>query len=291
VVNLLVTLAVDEYVAPVFRNVHTGKLVHGDFPKGVVNEVNYGGSVKAFAFLLNHHCCVSMDKARVFLSDLTNGELMISKGMVSGLGKEFSRKTEAERKKAFADLLLSPVMHVDFTGAGVNGQTRQVAVCATPETVLYFARKHKGHKGVKETPVEDYQGILVHDHDRTFYHYGSGHQECLAHVLRYLKDSMENEPNLAWSKQMWELLRSMIHYRNGLDSDQEPDSKTAEDFSSRYDEVLRLAGKEYEYEPPARYYRDGYNLYQRMEKFKESHLLFLCKKVSSTHQLPLPPHS
>lgn len=52
----------------------------------------------------------------------------------------------------------------------------------------------KGHEGVKGTVAEDYQGILVHDHDITFYSYGTEHQECLAHVLRYLKDSMDNEP-------------------------------------------------------------------------------------------------
>ena len=35
-----------------------------------------------------------------------------------------------------------------------------------------------------------------------FYHYGTNHQECLAHVLRYLKNSMENEPERTWNKEM-----------------------------------------------------------------------------------------
>jgi hypothetical protein len=61
---------------------------------------------------------------------------------------------------------------------------------------MYFARAHKGHEGVKGTPVKDYQHTLVHDHDTTYYSYGAHHQECLAHVLRYLKDSMDNEPGL-----------------------------------------------------------------------------------------------
>ena len=54
-------------------------------------------------------------------------------------------------------------------------------------------------KGTKAF-VEEYQGILVHDHDLTFYNYGCAHQECLDHLLRYLKDSMENEPGLTWNK-------------------------------------------------------------------------------------------
>ena len=86
---------------------------------------------------------------------------------------------------------------------------------------MYFPRPQKGRKGVKGTVTEDYQGILVHDHESTFYKYGSDHQECLAHVLRYLKDSMENEPERAWNKGMYSLLREMIHYRNGLGAGRE----------------------------------------------------------------------
>lgn len=41
----------------------------------------------------------------------------------------------------------------------------------------------------------DYQGILVHDYDVTFYNYGVDYQECFAHVLRYLKDSIDNKPD------------------------------------------------------------------------------------------------
>lgn len=42
-----------------------------------------------------------------------------------------------------------------------------VFVCSVPDgEVLYFAREEKGHEGVKGTVTEDYQGIIVHDHDR-----------------------------------------------------------------------------------------------------------------------------
>lgn len=46
---------------------------------------------------------------------------------------------------------------------------------------MYFSRPKKGHEGIKGTVTEEYQGILVHDHESTFYKYGSNHQECLAH--------------------------------------------------------------------------------------------------------------
>ena len=77
VVNLKISVIVDEYDTPEFRNIHTGQRVHADFPSGVINDVNYGGSIKSFAFLLNNRCCVSIDKVREFMSELTNGQLQI----------------------------------------------------------------------------------------------------------------------------------------------------------------------------------------------------------------------
>ena len=181
----------------------------------VIDDVNYDGSIRAFLFLINNDCCTSIDKSRQFLSDLTGGKLNISKGMVSRLRRAFALKTEAERRSAYADMLLSPVMHTDCTNGRENGKGCQIYVCATPDgKALYFAREKKGHEGVKGTVTEDYQGILVHDHDRTFYNYGTDHQECLAHVLRYLKGSMDNEPDRTWNKDMHSLVQEMIHFRN-----------------------------------------------------------------------------
>lgn len=275
-VGLKVLVTVQEYVAEIYRNTKTGETAHAEFPEGVSDDVNYDGSVKAFLFLLNNECCVSIDKSRRFLSDLTGGKLEISKGMINKLSRSFSEKTTQERKEIFSNLLLSPVIHTDNTNAKLNGKSHFVFVSASPDgMVLYQSRENKGHNGIKGTPVEDYFGILVHDHDKTFYNYGSDHQECLAHVLRYLKDSIVNEPELKWNGQMRTLLQEMIHFRNELSEGEIPDPARVADFEERYHKILQTAADEYTYEPPSDYYRDGYNLSQRMSKFAENHLLFL----------------
>jgi hypothetical protein len=167
-------------------------------------------------------------------------------------------------------------MHTDCTNAKENGKNAYVFVCATPDgEVLYFAREKKGHEGVKGTPVEDYQGTLVHDHEKTFYKYGTEHQECLAHVLRYLLDSVENEPDRTWNKEMRSLVREMIHYRNSLDPGEECDSSKVADFEKHYSNILEKAKEEYEYIPASDYYKNGYNLYLRMKEYMKNHLLFL----------------
>lgn len=275
-INIKLVLEVTEFRAHIYRNSKTGETYHAPFPGGVVDDVNYGGSVKAFLYLLNNDCYTSIDKSRKFLSELTNRKLNISKGMISRLGHEFARKTEGERKEIFKDMLLTPVMHTDCTNARYNGKSAYVFICADPEgNALYFAREHKGLEGVKGTVTEDYHGTLVHDHESTFFNFGSEHQECLAHVLRYLKDSMENEPDRTWNREMHALVTEMIHYRNEAAIYAKPDLSKVSEFEARYDEILKKAKDEYEYVLPGKYYRDGYNLYRRMEKFKRAHLRFL----------------
>ena len=284
VVGIGVSLIVNEHHTAECRHVRTGQRVHADFPKGVDNDVNYDGSVKALALLLNSRCNVSIAKVSELIGNMAGGGLILSAGMISGLAKEFSEKTVAERKAAFADMLMSPVLSIDFTGARVNGQGVNVAVCANPLNVLRFAREHKGHEGVKGTPFEDYQGIGVHDHDSTYCSYGGGHQERNIHPLRYLKDSMNNEPGLQWNRQMRGLLQEMIHFWKNLDPEDkrnpdEIDPDAVRRFEERYDEVLDLADKEYGYEPPGKYYVEGFNLSKRLRKFKENHLLFLHNRL------------
>ena len=82
---------------------------------------------------------------------------------------------------------------------------------------------------------------------------------------------------------MWELVREMIHYRNSLGEEDDIDDKMVEHFEERYLTILETAENEYEYEPPSKYYKDGYNLYKRMLKYKESHLLFLHDKNVPTN--------
>ena len=275
-VNIRLVLEVEEYHADVYYNPKTGERVHAAFPPGVADDVNYGGSIKAFLFLLNNDCCTSIDKSLRFLSDLTDGKLKLSKGMASKLGREFASKTQEEREKIFSELLLSPVIHVDCTNAVVNGKSAYVFICASPDgKALYFARRKKGHKGVEGTPAQDYDGIIVQDHEATFYQYGTDHQECLAHVLRGLKDSIQNEPDRTWNKEMHALLREMIHYRNSLDPGVECSPETVSGFEDRYRGILEKAKEEYEYIPAGEYYKKGYNLYVRLGEYMHNHLLFL----------------
>ena len=275
VVSARVAVTVTEYVANVWRRRSTGGRLHAPFPEGVSDELTYDGSCKALAFLLTNECCASLAKASAFLREASGGALDMSVGMVCGLAREFSEKSAPERRAALAALMSSPVMHADFTCANVGGEQAQVLILANGGSTAMYAREHKGHEGVRGTPLESYVGCVSHDHDATFYSYGTSHQECLQHAIRYLVGSTQNEPHLTWNAQMLGHVRSMIRWRNSLPPGEPPDPAEVAAMEARYDEILALAEAEYAESPPAKYYRDGYNLFRRMRDYREHHLLFL----------------
>ena len=67
----------------------------------------------------------------------------------------------------------------------------------------------------------------------------------------------------------------MIHFLNGLQPSEEPAPCKVSEFEERYRKILETARKEYEDVPANDYYRDGDNLFLRMEKYMQNHLLFL----------------
>ena len=170
------------------------------------------------------------------------------------------------------------VMHVDGTVARVNGNNNSVVVCSNGAATMYLARENKGHAGIKGTPVGSFGGILIHDHEACFYGHGSDHQECMVHIERYLKDIIENEKDLTWNRQMLTLIQEMIHENNAAPAEGVAEEKIA-DFEARYDPIVQTAGEEYEATPASDYYRDGYDLYLRMVKYKHDHLLFLSNPL------------
>lgn len=74
------------------------------------------------------------------------------------------------------------------------------------------------------------------------------------------------------------LIQEMIHENNLAGAGGAAEEKTAR-FEARYDDIVRTAAKEYGDDPPSDYYRDGYNLYQRMVKYRHHHLLFLSNPL------------
>ena len=244
------------------------------FPENVShNESSYGSGIKAFLYFLLNRCNVSNENARKFVTELTGGALNPSAGFVQNLMKEFSKKSKKEADEINSELASSPYMHADFTNASLNGKYKQVLVCSNGNSVLYLFRNNKGHKGIAGSPVQTYTGILIHDHDITFYSYGSKHQECLVHELRYLAEIMQYENHLTWAKLMQEFYHKLFALTDEQIAALTPDE--IKKYTDEFIAILNIAEKEYEDNPPKDYFRKGICLYRKMREYLESELRFL----------------
>ena len=275
-VGLRILLDVTEYRTLEFRNIHTGQRVHAAFPGGLKEDVTYDGTVKAAAYLLNNGCNVSIGNTSRVFSEFTDGKLNLSTGTICKLSKEFSAKTKQDRDKIFRELFSSPSMHVDYTFGRCNGKTSTVLVCSNNEVCLYMLRPKKGEEGIKDSPLEFYDGITISDHEAAFLNHGSKHQECLSHVTRYAQGIIDNEPGRTCGALIKRWVSDAIHLRNEtLAGSGIYDPDEVEVMLKRYDEMIEKGLCEYAYEPPTKYCRDGYNLVKRMAEDKEDYVLFL----------------
>lgn len=62
----------------------------------------------------------------------------------------------------------------------------------------------------------------------------------MVHIERYLRDSIENEKNLTWYRQMLEIIQEMIHENNLAGAEGIEEEKIAE-FEAGYDDIVRTA--------------------------------------------------
>ena len=265
---------VTNYVADVYEDMETGKIIKSAFPAGMKDEVTYGPGVRAMIMFLNHCAQTSLDHTIEAIENMSDGKISPSKGWCNQLSKEFAIMTERERMDAFAQLKDAHTMHIDNTMARVNGHNYNITVCASGPYVLYFFRTHKGHNGIKGTPAEITHAILIHDHDVTFFSYGSDHQECLAHVCRYLKDSIANEQDLKWNVAMLTFVQGMLH--EAKECDRHFTEERIQELEKQYHEILNGGAKEYEQlGGHKKGYPEGFNLMVRMKEYSSAHLLFL----------------
>lgn len=273
VAGLLPLIEVTTYRAHVYRTAD-GRQVHAPFPEVVGhNEVGYSPALKAFLYRLVVSCKVSVRDAGDFIADITGGRLHPSTGFIQSLVEEFAAKSENEAADIFSSLVSAASMNVDFTGAKVCGHGRQVLVCCNGEHVLYQMKEHKGHEGVKGSPLELFDGLVYHDHDKTFFSYGNAHQECLVHIRRYLKGVVELEPERKWAKEMLDLFNDFFLLK-GQQRVQMSDSERQE-LVTRYSTILEKALDDYSSNPPSKWIRDGHNLARRLQQWQDSVLAFL----------------
>lgn len=252
---------------------------HGVYsiPPSLNSTVTYGNGVKALCVALRYKGDISLNRTTELLNDIAGNQLEISEATVSNILETFSGQCEPLIEKICETLRNSEVIYTDSTSVTVNGRQEYIRNQSTPDVVLYTSMARKSIEELKKCPVlNEYTGVLVHDHETALYNFGTKHAECGAHILRYLKKNSE-ETKHSWSTEMMEFLAECNRqHKNSILKDGIPLAKTKEwqIFSERYDKLLAKGRKENSMLAFSIAKKEEITLLNRLTAYKNNHLLF-----------------
>ena len=237
--------------------------------------VSYGNGIKGMAAMLYSVGVLSNERMLDFINGITNNVLHISGGGMYKLVRQFAARVEPQVRQLEEDLLNAPVLCTDATGVSVNGTQQHIRNISTADTAVYIGMDKKNLKNLKKTPLGRFVGTLVHDHETALFHFGTAHAECNVHILRYLTKNSEDTGN-EWSETMKKWLSDMNKARKRRIAERQPfteDELTA--LEAQYTAILRHGQAENEATKPRWAKKDEASLLRRLEKYRDSHLLFL----------------
>lgn len=276
-----IRLAVSEHRAQ-RKRCSCGQLSRADFPAGVDAPAQYGPALRGLVLYLIVYQHLPYERAAQLLSDwlgapLSTGTLA---AIVERCGAGLGRFDEQVRE----EILKSPVIGFDETGARVAGRLRWVHSASTDQWTLYAIHERRGKGGIENLGVLGvYDGVAVHDGWLSYRNYESvTHALCNVHHLRELQGAIEGDPKTqGWAAAMDELLREL---KRTVDAAREagatalPASVTAA-FERRYELIIELGHEQNP--PPKRIGKRGplarsktANLHRRLDQDRDAVLRF-----------------
>ena len=113
------------------------------------------------------------------------------------------KKTAKPLLKIYAHLweiaVNSKYIHIDETGAPLNGENWWLWVLVTKKVVIYHAHASRGHKAIKQK-LTGFVGVIISDFWSAYNKLDQEQQKCLVHLVRELKeiiyDKLKQKTNL-----------------------------------------------------------------------------------------------
>lgn len=248
-----------------------------NIPKEFQTDVQYGNELKTMCSILNTEGIIAINRLTDFVSSISHGKIHLSTGTIVNFLNSLSTKSEYIIEQIKEKVLNSSILYTDATTARCNKKNISVRNYSTKDYTLLIPTWKKNKNCIEETNILNrYTGNLVHDHETLIYNYGKKHVECNVHVTRYLKGCNENTTN-KWCLKMCSLLCSLNEYKKELISKgiYAIEKEKLEKYSKRYDEILKEGILENQKIKSKFLKQDEKRLLNRLEKYKENHLLFL----------------
>ncbi|MGB8455405.1 MAG: transposase [Anaerocolumna sp.] len=208
-------------------------------PNELKGDVFYGENIKAIAAFLYSEGVVANDRICTFINSLSGDSLEISTGCIYNACNAFGEKCQKACQHIENNLLNADEICTDATPVKTDGKLSYVRNFSTAQNVLYCSSEKKDLETLSSFSIlQNYTGILTHDHETALYHFGTEHVECNVHLVRYLLKNTEETWN-QWSHDLTMFLEGLNHARNEQKEKYETcfSKIQLERYSNRYDQI------------------------------------------------------
>ncbi len=254
-----------------------GARLSGQFPEGVNAPVQYGAGVKTLTTLLNVQGCLSYDKIRQLFSDLFGYE--VNEATILKGNERMYQALEKPEQEIAGMLCQAQSAHFDESGLRVEGRLHWLHSVSDKGFTYLFVHTRRGKKALTSpySLLPHFRGWAIHDCWSSYFAFDQcRHAICGAHLLRELQALKEQKRK--WAAAFGDYLLSLYDFTHQGSRALAAGMRTW--AARRYDELLALARVE---EPPPEKKKGqrgrakgskGYNLIQRLEKYKTAVLAF-----------------
>lgn len=242
-----------------------------DIPK---SEVFYGENLKAYCIDLNVNHSLSLKRIVEFINSLTDGNINLSEGTLINFTDEMNKKSKKTIDMLINKLLESKYLYTDGTPSTAFDSNVFFRNFSTKNITLYRALPSKSKKAIDQDGIlNNFTNILVHDHEKTMYNYGTKHVECNAHVIRYLRKAVE-DAKVEWPNRLIKFLTDI----NKLKKEKDISEEEYIQYEIKYDQILK-EGEEENKKIKSQYAKEKTKtLLKRLKEYKKEHLLFAKEK-------------
>lgn len=264
VIEIEISTKVTEYRAEILQD-NQGNQFVAEFPQGVTRPVQYGTNLKAQAVYMSQQQLIPYERTQDYFADQCS--IPLSTGSLVNFNKEAFDLLEYFEQIAMKRLTAADVLHADETGINIGGIRRWLHSNSNDLWTLFFPHEKRGTDAMKDMGVlENFRGILCHDHWKPYFTFNCDHALCNAHHLRELERAWEQDGQ-QWAKAMKKFLLNVdaaVKKAGGQLSE-----KLANKFRKRYRRILTLG--ELACPPPGK--NDPKPKRGRMKKSKARNLL------------------
>lgn len=236
VFDIEISRVVTEYRAQILES-EEGRRFVAPFPKGVDKAVQYGVGIKAHSVYMSQFQLVPYNRIQDHFSDQI--KVPVSEGSIFNFNNEAYQLLDDFEKYVKGKLLVSDWAHADETGINIGGKRHWLHGLSNDLWTLYYPHENRGTEAMDEMGVlPGFNGILCHDHWKSYYQYNCRHSLCNAHHLRELTRAFEQDGQ-KWALEMQDLLKTIN--KAVIDAGGALDAKKTQQYRQKYRNLIKKA--------------------------------------------------